>query len=761
MPKSITNQPARQNLRLKILLPMSIGLLIFLGLYTASTSWYLNREIYRDLHSKINVIDQRLQDLLDQRSKVMNAQLQQFAENPILQQLMTARDRSGILQASEQRFKQLREEMQISHFYFHTPDKVVFLRVHNPPRYGDRITRSTLQQAAQTGLATHGIELGSSGTFSLRTVIPWRKEGKLLGYLELGQEIKLLLNRFFEQEKTALFLTIDKQHLVREQWETGIRILGKTTDWNQFTNKVVIQMSNPAMLPALRETLEMDSIHPAHTIKVEFSGNQYLGLSLPLKDATRQNIGEFLVLHDVTADLTDYSNAVKLFIILCLILGGGCLFFTSLVLGKTETQLASTQKKLLDEMQKVQQTNLQLGNEIEERKAAQTALNLAHDELEARVQERTEQLWLSLEQTRQAREQLAGVVTSVADGLLVTNLDGTLQLINASAEELFDCTAEECTGEPLGTIIKDSVLRKRMQEALNRQRADLRIEFTQMSQDLQKPVFMLARTSVVSGKHGEPAGMIFLFQDISYERENERMKSEFISTAVHELSTPLTAIMGYSELLLSGQEFSPEDSQEFLTIINEKADFLSGLVGEMLDISRIESGRPLELRQKEHSVEELFERPIHHFKYFSANHQFSVSIKSPELKLPCDKEKIWQVMENLCSNAVKYSPGGGEIEVSGTPVEQGYQMTVSDQGIGMTKEQLSRVFEKFYRCNQSDTSVGGTGLGMTIVKSIIDAHDGRVWLESELGQGTRVHFILPHAGLLVMTQPPIPGSQTA
>jgi len=201
--------------------------------------------------------------------------------------------------------------------------------------------------------------------------------------------------------------------------------------------------------------------------------------------------------------------------------------------------------------------------------------------------------------------------------------------------------------------------------------------------------------------------------------------------------------MGYSELLLSGQEFSPEDSQEFLSIINEKADFLTALVSDMLDISRIESGKPLELYKTSCSAEDLFERPIHHFRHFSKNHQFIVNITEPQTQLVTDREKIWQIMENLCSNAVKYSPAGGEIQVNGRPTENGYQMTVTDQGIGMTPDQVERVYEKFYRCNQSNTSVGGTGLGMTIVKGIIEAHGGQIWIDSELGQGTSVHFLLP------------------
>lgn len=734
----------KQHIRLKVLLPMSIGLLIFLGLYVASTSWYLNREIYRDLNQDISNIDNMFHDLLNQRAQMMEIQLQQLASEPQLQQLMIARNREQLFKAAQPKFQALREHMDISFFYFFTPKKIVFLREQNPQHYGDRITRKTLQKAAQTGKATQGIELDSQGTFTLRVIIPWRLNGKLIGYLELGQEIDQLIKRFFQQQNTELVLTIRKELLIREDWEAGKHFLGKQSNWNLLTNKVIVQMSRPEMIDGLRDIIDQD-YHPARSIKTEFEGRQYQGLSLPLYNSSHRQIAEFLVLNDITDEVTDYNNAVEFFILLCLFFGSGFLYFTAVVLGKAETQLELTRTKLFDEMQKVKETNSQLENEIEERKAAEAALSKAHDELEARVQERTEQLWLSLEQTRQARKQLTGVVTSVADGLIVTDLDGDLQLINASAEALFNCNAEECHGQPLKTVIKDPALLKRMEEALHQQLPDLRIEFSQMSQDLQKPIFLQARTSVISGNRGEAAGMIFLIQDISHEREMDRIKSEFISTAVHELSTPLTAIMGYSELLLSGQEFKPEENKEFLSIINEKADFLTSLVSDMLDISRIESGKPLELKKSASRVEELFERPIHHFRHFSKNHKFAVEISEPQLQLAADREKIWQVMENLCSNAVKYSPGGGEIKVYGRPFENGYQVTVTDQGIGMTKEQMARVFEKFYRCNQSNTSVGGTGLGMTIVKSIIEAHDGQIWLESELGQGTSVHFVLPCA----------------
>ncbi|MCK4690262.1 MAG: hypothetical protein KAT20_00520, partial [Desulfuromonadales bacterium] len=163
-----------------------------------------------------------------------------------------------------------------------------------------------------------------------------------------------------------------------------------------------------------------------------------------------------------------------------------------------------------------------------------------------------------------------------------------------------------------------------MVDAVHQQISDLQIEVSQLTHNAQKPIILQARTSVITDKSGQPEGMIFLLRDITRERDVERIKSEFITTAVHELTTPLTAVMGYSELLLENKQYSPEEQLEFLTIINEKSEFLARLVGELLNISRIESGKPLELHKNDCSAEELFEEPIHHYRHFSADHPFLV-----------------------------------------------------------------------------------------------------------------------------------------
>ncbi|WP_303721852.1 ATP-binding protein [Malonomonas rubra] len=744
MPDHTPQLPKRQRLKLQVLLPISLGLLVLLALYAVSTFWFLNRQVERELEHKISEINYSFNNMLEQRAQIMLVQLEQLAESKELQRLMLRRDRQELLNATQATFEKLLQHLHISHFYFHNPDRTVFLRVHKPSKYGDYISRYGLQKAAKSHHSTSGMELGPLGTFTLRTVLPWYQENKLLGYLELGEEVDLLISKFFQFDKTVLTFTINKKFLNHKEWAIGMEMLGKDpASWNLLPDRVVIQTSSPELLSSISNLLTKDGTRFNNTVKFTADGNSYLARFQPLHDFSGRQVGDFLLVSDITTTVSDYWRTVFVFASLYLTAAGAFLFSTTIFLGRTEKALKTSNKQLVDEMLKVHKSNIMLEKEVNERKTAEKALSKIQDELEERVTERTEQLWLSLEQTQQVRKQLNDIVTSVPDGLIVTDLDGQILLLNQQAEKMFQCSATDSIGHPLRSIIHDPAIAQKMEEALQQQLSGLRFDVVQIAADLQTIMSLQIRTSNLTDRQGKSIGLIFLIHDISQEREIERLKSEFITTAVHELSTPLTAILGFSEFLLENKELSKEEEGEFLSIINEKADFLSGLVGELLDISRIESGKPLPLQKEFYSAQELFEKPIQHLNQLSEDHSITICLHSPDSKLLADKEKIWQVMENLCSNAIKYSPSGSAIRITGQATENSYRVTVSDQGVGLTKDQTTKVFEKFYRCNQTDTAVGGTGLGLTIVKHIIEGHNGQIWVESELGQGTKVHFVLP------------------
>jgi PAS domain S-box-containing protein len=246
---------------------------------------------------------------------------------------------------------------------------------------------------------------------------------------------------------------------------------------------------------------------------------------------------------------------------------------------------------------------------------------------------------------------------------------------------------------------------------------------------------------------GNPYAVCGISTDISERKQIDRMKDEFISTAAHELRTPLTTVMGYVQLLLQDeQDFAPEERQEFLALIHKKSTDLAKIINDLLDLSTVQAGRLITLKKAREDLAALAGRAVAAWQGLSDRHTFSCEFPEGPVDLYLDAGKIGQVLENLLSNAVKFSPVGGSIRVSGRRLDGEFQVTVEDEGNGMRPEQVTHIFDKFYRADASDTAIGGLGLGMSIVKNIIEAHSGRIWVESEPGRGTRVHFTLPVDG---------------
>lgn len=228
----------------------------------------------------------------------------------------------------------------------------------------------------------------------------------------------------------------------------------------------------------------------------------------------------------------------------------------------------------------------------------------------------------------------------------------------------------------------------------------------------------------------------------------DQMKTEFISTAAHELRTPLTAIMGFTEFLRSPEdfgEFSKEQYNEFLDEIYSRGEALNLIIDDLLDVSRIESGKGVELNLQEGSLVGLLNRVAATQRVNHSDHtlDLEVTIGDPDELCMFDKHRITQVLENLLSNAFKYSSKENKVLLSCFFDLNHWVVSVKDQGIGMTPEQVEQVFDKFYRANSSNTAVSGLGLGMTIAKQIVLAHGGEIEVESTEGLGTTVTLKLP------------------
>jgi signal transduction histidine kinase len=253
---------------------------------------------------------------------------------------------------------------------------------------------------------------------------------------------------------------------------------------------------------------------------------------------------------------------------------------------------------------------------------------------------------------------------------------------------------------------------------------------------------------------GHLTGRIWVVTDVTREREADRLKSEFVSVVSHELRTPLTSILGYTELLLA-REFAPKDQKEFIKTVYDEASHLSQIVEDLLGVTRLESGK-VKLNQWVVSVRQLFNEVIAQINiHLSSRHRLVIDLPSQIAPAYIDRDKVKQILFNLLTNAVKYSPKGGEIVLSVRETEElpdGHTpgrwllVTVSDQGIGIAEEDLPRIWERFFRVDNSNTRrIGGTGLGLSIVRSLVELHGGRIWVTSAIGKGSTFSVTLPIA----------------
>ena len=228
--------------------------------------------------------------------------------------------------------------------------------------------------------------------------------------------------------------------------------------------------------------------------------------------------------------------------------------------------------------------------------------------------------------------------------------------------------------------------------------------------------------------------------------ELDQAKTEFVSVVAHELRTPLTALQGFSELLLS-RAVPPERAARFLRYLHDEAQRLGRIVGELLDLSRIETGRSIELKREMVDVNELLERNVELFAAQNRSHRFHWSSCAAAPALRADRDAVDRMLKNLISNAVKYSPGGGRVSVTAGPAADRtgmVELVVEDDGIGISARHLPRIFDKYVRVHDRETAgVRGLGLGLALVRALAEAHGGCVEVESLPGKGSKFRVFLP------------------
>ncbi len=382
------------------------------------------------------------------------------------------------------------------------------------------------------------------------------------------------------------------------------------------------------------------------------------------------------------------------------------------------------------------------------------AINNAH--LYELIRDQAERLGSMLRREQEEASRSQAILEAVADGVLVTGPNNRISFVNNSAEKILELEAERMVGQPLDVFA--GLFGKAAGSWMQTIRA-----WSEAPSKYQKGETYAERLDLQNGRiilvHLAPVifqndflGTVSIFRDITHEVEVDRLKSEFVATVSHELRTPMTSIRGYTDVLLMGAAGALNENQaHFLNIIKSNTERLNILVNDLLDISRIESGRvtlspqALDLRElAEDVIEDVLRRSQ------EENKPMALSLNAPK-KLPLvygDMERVRQVLSNLIFNSYHYTPENGTITVHIHPLngENQVQVDVEDNGVGIPREDQERIFERFYRGEHPLVlATPGTGLGLSIVKQIVEMHKGRIWMKSSgvPGEGSVFSFTLP------------------
>lgn len=341
--------------------------------------------------------------------------------------------------------------------------------------------------------------------------------------------------------------------------------------------------------------------------------------------------------------------------------------------------------------------------------------------------------------TEGERRKLASVLANMTDGVIATDRKGRIILINTPAQQLLNSEDDELMGRPLISVL--GLEEEYTFEDLIHMKDAVNLDFSSQ----ERPYIWRANFSVIQKETGFVNGLITVLHDITEQEKIEMERREFVSNVSHELRTPLTTMRSYLEALADGAWRDENIAPTFLNVTQTETERMIRLVNDLLQLSRMDS-REYELNADIVDFNKFFNRIIDRFEMSkSKNVEFQRHISETPCYVELDTDKITQVIDNIISNALKYSPDGGNIRFGVTAQEGILKVMISDDGMGIPKENVERIFDRFYRVDRARArSMGGTGLGLAISREMIHAHGGKIWAESEEGHGTTIFFTLPY-----------------
>ncbi|MBC1463533.1 cell wall metabolism sensor histidine kinase WalK [Listeria welshimeri] len=344
--------------------------------------------------------------------------------------------------------------------------------------------------------------------------------------------------------------------------------------------------------------------------------------------------------------------------------------------------------------------------------------------------------------TEGERRKLSSVLAYMTDGVIATDRRGKVILINTPAEKMLRVKHESANGRSIIDVldIGDSYQFEDLMEVDG--------SLTMDRSTLDKPYILRANFSVIQRETGFNNGVIAVLHDITDQEKVDQERRDFVSNVSHELRTPLTSMHSYLEALSDGAWEDKEIAPRFLEVTQNETERMIRLVNDLLKLSRMDGGRE-HLEKSFVNFTDFFNHIIDRFEMMKKETiMFKRHIPKEPVIIEIDEDKVMQVLDNIISNANKYSPDGGRISFYLKKFEDEIEISIADEGLGVPEEDLANVFDRFFRVDKARSrEMGGTGLGLAIAREVIEAHGGRIWAERNKSKGTVIKFTLPYSDL--------------
>ncbi len=617
-----------------------------------------------------------------------------------------------------------------------------FFRLRAPDAYGDMVNHGVFAQARATGAPASGLGMDPSQNLVMNYVFPWRMEDQPTRYLEFGIPIGRALAGVSKAlgVQTAVFL--NKHFLNRFGWGKKSLMARKSVNWNQFRDFVVASQTFPDIALALgRHLRDAHAQDGAGVFELEIAGRKY-GLGFfPIFDVFRQEIGQVAVLLDV-GFFNRGIHAVMGILVFAAVVAG------SLLLLGLWFQIDAIQRRPLEFRDSGSLTGrvLTTGDAL--------ILNGCGDHCQSgdlpEGHPGTEREGTRSFKTTRAEEVFARslsdtVVQSFGDGILVTDQSRRILMMNRAAEQILERRYGGLEFAPISAAIGDPTVIGWFEDTLRKQKTSPHFDFHLNGAVPGTLRTIRARISPVPAPDGGGAA-IWVFYDVTWKRVLEQRRKAFLARAAHELRTPLTTIQGFSELLMTSGAFSQEDVCKYMGYINQKALQLGQLITALVTVSTMDAGKPMPLKRSRINFRQFIQLVADDAAAKVSDHRIEVVLPPADAVFEADKDKLFSVFWHLVENAVKFSEPGTLIQIIAEVDGKGCRIQVRDQGIGMDAAEMENLFEPLYKVDTSDSAKEGAGLGLALVKFIVQSHGGRIEVKSDSGQGTTVTVVLPETG---------------